>query len=510
MDNDTPPPRRRGARWIGWIIFIILIAIALFIVFIPQILSSPAGNRWILNRYGKKLDGKLTAQKLTFSWAARQTGTAIAFVPNNKFYEARVGSLAVQDGLFSLVFGTSEPIKMKLDNPSLHIYQVGQQQRNSPQNAFALIMMTNLEVKNGKIIMFKGKEPLYSITQINGNFRPSDNYNQLITQLTAKIQNDGNTGGIKINGKIAGKQGKSLISKSALDLAKKGEYFELLNGTHTQFQCFIDQFPTQLLDFFVLTPVKPSSILGPKLYLNTTFNNHNEVNTLDLRLNSQYLKVGLQGQCNSEFIFTPIEPINVSFMISDELSTYLMSQTNLQIASPPSNAITLQVNPANTRIDLNRPLQQSSIPAMDLALGTLLINNAGQITGLIDILSLSIPRDRALPLTFQKSRLSLHGGVLNIPQTSVLLDQRYPLLTYGNVNFNNDELKLKVIITAQALERAFKIANLSTNTNIELKLDGPINDPELHTSKAKRQIMQILLEHGLLKDKNPKSLPFFN
>lgn len=140
----------------------------------------------------------------------------------------------------------------------------------------------------------------------------------------------------------------------------------------------------------------------------------------------------------------------------------------------------------------NFSLDQVAIGQALLDMGKVEFSNTGQLASVLKVLN--IAKSDNIPVWFTPLYLNMSGGLLNIYRLDMLISDRYPIATWGKVDFVKDKVKLMVGLTGKALTQAFNIQGLENDYILQLPLTGKLGNASIDTATATAKISAIIAQ----------------
>jgi hypothetical protein len=116
----------------------------------------------------------------------------------------------------------------------------------------------------------------------------------------------------------------------------------------------------------------------------------------------------------------------------------------------------------------------------------------------LSLLQLALNIDNNIPLQFRKATLSYHKGIYTYQKTDFWVAGRYPFVTWGSFDLNNDTLDIELGPTAKFFESTFKMKHLSRDFVLPFRIKGPFGHANVHTEKAFEELGRIILQQKIL------------
>jgi hypothetical protein len=98
---------------------------------------------------------------------------------------------------------------------------------------------------------------------------------------------------------------------------------------------------------------------------------------------------------------------------------------------------------------------------------------------------------------------SIKDGVVKLERADMLINDRFPLAAWGNVDLGNERVNMVIGLTGAAIANAFGLNGIPKNSMLQLPLKGPLNGPSIDKAKAAARISSLVAQgqggpHGLV------------
>lgn len=211
--------------------------------------------------------------------------------------------------------------------------------------------------------------------------------------------------------------------------------------------------------------------------------------TLDAQIANNILT--LNHDFKAEFAITPELGKNVLQKILPLLSGITGAQNPLKIWLS-KEGFHVPVN--------NFSLDKVLIGQAILDLGKVEFSKTGELASVLQVLN--IGRKDNIPVWFTPLYLNMSEGILKVNRLDMLISDRFPIATWGKVDFPNDKVKLIIGLTGKALTQAFNIQGLDSDYILQLPLTGAIGKATLDTTTAAAKVGALIAQaqgpHGVL------------
>ncbi|MBI5346253.1 MAG: hypothetical protein HZB76_03835 [Chlamydiae bacterium] len=413
--------------------FLILVIIALFIFFLPSIVSL-GGKSILINLIAKKQNAKISLERLELSWLGPQTLKGLKYQDKN--LDLDFESMTSNISLFSL---------------SLILKNVDK----------ATTFLTHTQIKNGNVKLHFPNEASTEFSNIN---------------LLA--QTKGTDGALNLS-----IQGKTAFEKAL------GSFDISLDKENSKWQSNIvcKQLPVKGIDEIVSFYYPKFnecliSILGSLLDLNF----HSELTDLQgpfsITLTSTNGKADVIGNFNKN---------NITLTSDAFLSFTIDGSSNSMLSSIKSeSAIALKIDAADFFIPLKSfDLQNLKVGHAYLDLGKMKVPTKGPIAQITKIMKQG--SSKMADLWFTGVNLKLENGILFTDRMDELINNSLHVCTWGNVNIINKQLRMYLGLTADTLSSVFGLNDLPDDYVIKVPITGTLDKMKVDASGASAKIVAL-------------------
>jgi len=439
-------------------LFSFTIAIIICFFTLPTILSTS----WGVKKLSKKLSSNnqnISIENLSLSWFGDQRMDG--FKSKGPDLNISVSKTTLETPLWKLLFNYQKLGKVTLDQPVIE-YQYSDVKKNRENPLIPI--STSLTITKGKITIHPKGSP--------GPIVNFDNIDLDLTRSNLRFRADA----------IEGKQ-RGIIN-----------IFGTFSFPNTaKIEGNIENFPSKFLHILPKMGDLPELILGDRFDSNISYRLTNRSGDVRFFLSSPLSKINLDAKITND-ILELNQLFEAEISITPKLSKTIFQTTSFQPVSS-KGPIKLRINKDGSFIPIkNFSLDKIEIPNAWISLGQTIFLNAESLSKILGFIQLQIRQNDHVPIWFQDAPLQLSKGILYIDRTELLIDGRYEIATWGNVDFKPKEprAKMYVGITKQALEQAFHISNLPDSYLLLLPVDGPLSNLKIHKSKAAKTLAILI------------------
>lgn len=158
-----------------------------------------------------------------------------------------------------------------------------------------------------------------------------------------------------------------------------------------------------------------------------------------------------------------------------------------------SDPIKIKIPPENFKL----PLSPFSFEDMRIGKGsiefpTITVGSQSQLIKAVSLIGIQSD----VEVVFTPLYFNLSKGILNVQRVDMLIDKQYPIAAWGDIDFNQDKLKMNVGISGTALAKTLMIQGLGQAYMLPIPLRGSISSPQLDTRKAAARLAALLAQQS--------------
>jgi len=240
--TKTKPPKRTTMRFIKWGLAIVVVLIALAFLLLPAVVSSQTGQRIILSKVNKSINGRADFADLSMGWSKGIKIQNFSFNDNAGWASVQVNKIATKPHYGSLLMGNLSFGQTTIDEPKVSlnlkkkaaIEPIGESQP-VPVKAMPIPLVMDLVVNDGSLKVTDSKAKTVELSQINSTMsiqppgkQTSFNVDMAVQDKGSKISAAGHVTPVKKTGwSLKGTTGDFNVEVNKLDLASLGPILEL-------------------------------------------------------------------------------------------------------------------------------------------------------------------------------------------------------------------------------------------------------------------------------------------
>lgn len=136
-----------------------------------------------------------------------------------------------------------------------------------------------------------------------------------------------------------------------------------------------------------------------------------------------------------------------------------------------------------------------SIQNASISLGKVKFSNQGQLGEILSLLT--PPESELIVVWFTPLYLNLTEGNLTLQRIDMLISDRFPIATWGSVNFIKDRVDMVIGLSGYALSHAFDLGPLDPNDFLQIPLKGTTANASIDKRRATARISALVAQsHG--------------
>jgi|GEM_PF-6718961 len=433
-------------------IFIFLVLfLAIFTFFLPQILSSPIGTTILVNRAKNKFDGTLSIQNLSLSWLGPQTVKEVSFKSDHTDFSFK---------------------SLKTDLKLWNFF------RFSPRYIFQ--KDGEFDLRGADIDIHTKKYPPVLIENLNATISPSKSNQYAHVDIDASVRSKelAHSGSFTIDGKI----GDLLKRSGEVNFKQISADLKL---TSTNFPSYLWSFILDDEDSLFV------ALLGDLSTISGSLNLERGNGSVDFEIDSEGLKTHLQGRIQDNNFYLNSHLI-AAVQITDHISKMLMKDINpfFLTGLQSQNPAHIQISKEGFRVQIS-PFNKNTMRIQRgyLDMGKIKCQNGGSLNLAISLMKLGrFSGVKEMELWFTPVSFSLQNGIMHTGRMDFLIDNTVHLCTWGDINLVSNKIDMTLGLTKKSLERSFKITNLPSNYVLHIPIRGTTNDPKIDLASGAAKI----------------------
>lgn len=293
------------------------------------------------------------------------------------------------------------------------------------------------------------------------------------------------------NGKIEGIQAKVEGEDFSLFTSEKGLLFlkgKVYSKLHFDIQVDVKNFPTAAIDS------KVQELLGPSLSIKGSIQMKGERGDLDLDIDSSYLKTHLVAMPTTDGFFLN-EHLNITIELTPSLSQFLLKDISPLFLTSISAEKPIQIEIDSRGFFCPFPFSISKLKIVQgtLNLGKVQCKNGKTLSDVLAILKANpFSRSKEMQAWFTPVSFQVENGILTTSRMDALFDQSIHVCTWGKISLINNQIDMKLGLTASTLKKMFGIQNLPEDYVLPIDIRGTTESPEMNRAKAATQIAALV------------------
>jgi hypothetical protein len=282
----------------------------------------------------------------------------------------------------------------------------------------------------------------------------------------------------------------------ALNIQSSGLQGKLHNLDFSNFkldsQLKLDQLPTLILDFLLSQDKFPiSESFGPTINGNIELNHASDKGQFKALIHSNEALLKFNAEKKGALYYLNEDAI-CQFNLSSELSKMLFAKKPLGIEKMASDQlIAFRLKQNGTKFSLF-PFKTTDLSFDDcrVDLGKIQLVADDIVPQVLAILKASPSKN--VSIWFQPIKISSRNGFLMVDRFDFLLQDRFQIALWGQVDLNKEILGLVLGLPSLTLQRAFGITGLPSDYVVQVPISGSFENVEIDSKGAATKIAVIL------------------
>lgn len=352
-----------------------------------------------------------------------------------------------------------------------------------PSHLFNAGLVADLEIDKLSGLDNKSKQTLV-LNKIKGNITSQD----VSQKVTFDMSAQGFTGQSSASAwNIVGSIDKALLSNGSIN---KQDSSVLIDGN-------IDNLPVPLLCHLICKPNlgrQVEAVLGANINakVRAQLQSMNGPVYVDIKGTNGQLLVDAQLYKGN---ITLRNDIKAEVTVTPQLGIYVLSEF-----LPVMNGIISSDKPLKLTIakqGFTIPIKNIDISNIFVGRGTLELGkvsftNKSQIA---KVLSLLTPANaEQIHVWTTPAYFSLSNGVVKLERIDLLINERYPIASWGTADISNDRLNMVIGLSGMAISKAFGVSGISKGYMLQLPLKGTLNGASIDKTKAAGRLSALVAQ----------------
>jgi hypothetical protein len=283
-----------------------------------------------------------------------------------------------------------------------------------------------------------------------------------------------------------------------LAVVENGPFPESLKSLEAK----LNHFPTHLIEKGIeaahLFPLDSSfrnkieALIGTSFNLEAKVYLQNNDGTISLNITGSHSRINADAQLH-EGILTLVKPLEAKLTVTPELGQEVLQELIPLLSGVISaeNEVALTLHPAGFSYRLkSQDIRSLEIGLMTINLNKITFSNKGQLGHIMSLLK-THPAE-TIPVWFTPIYLDMHNSKIQIQRFDMLVMNKYPLATWGTVDFLKDRIDVIIGVKGKSLENFVKVSSLKDNYMLQLPFKGKIGRASLDKTKLAVQIAALV------------------
>lgn len=127
-----------------------------------------------------------------------------------------------------------------------------------------------------------------------------------------------------------------------------------------------------------------------------------------------------------------------------------------------------------------------------LELGNVKFSNKSQLAKVLSLLTPANAEQIQVWLT--PAYFSLNNGIVKLERLDLLLNERYPLATWGSVDMGNDRVNMMIGLSGAAIGKAFGVTGIPKGYMLQVPLRGTMSNASIDKTKAAGRLSALVAQ----------------
>jgi hypothetical protein len=203
--------------------------------------------------------------------------------------------------------------------------------------------------------------------------------------------------------------------------------------------------------------------------------------------------LAVDGQL-SQGVFTLNAPLMLETEVSKELTKEVLGELSpvFKELHSADNSLRLTVDPLNFSMPLTLELSDINFERAVLELGKVTFVNGGDVHRLLNVLKAEqtpLVKVWATPML-----LNMRKGTLTVYRMDMLVMDRYPIATWGKIDFPADRVNMVMGLSSTALAQSLGIRNLPSNYMLQIPIKGTTSNTKIDSSKVMGRLGSLMAQ----------------
>lgn len=132
------------------------------------------------------------------------------------------------------------------------------------------------------------------------------------------------------------------------------------------------------------------------------------------------------------------------------------------------------------------------IPQASLSLGKVRFSSQSQLAKIFSLLTSNTGDQLKVWLT--PLFFSLENGIVTVNRLDMLVNERYPLATWGEVNIGRDRVNMVIGLLGAGIRKAFNVSTIPNDYILQLPLRGTLSDASIDKTKSAARLSALVAQ----------------
>lgn len=238
--------------------------------------------------------------------------------------------------------------------------------------------------------------------------------------------------------------------------------------------------------------LKARALVGETAKMNIQTSINHLQGTVKASLVGESGNFNLDGMLQDGYL-TLNSPLTAQAAVTPQLGKYVLEPLLPLLGGMVSadQPIQIVIDPASFAIPLS-PFNMNNVQIgqASITMGKVHLTNQGVMRTILALLNEG-NRD-LISVWFTPLYIQMYQGALTIHRLDFLINDHYPIATWGTIDFPRDRVNMVVGITAKAIAKAFKVPSFGAQEILQLPLRGTLANASLDKTKAAAKISALI------------------
>ena len=238
-------------------------------------------------------------------------------------------------------------------------------------------------------------------------------------------------------------------------------------------------------------------LFGKTANLDLAVSLNNLSGPINLSLNGEKGSAHLRSHYSNDAL-TLQEPFVVETQATPQLGKEVLGEFSpvFKELTSADNTLKLTIHPDKFSLPLSPfDMDRVHIGSAVLEMGKLQFYNSGEVKKLLNVLG--PVRSEQITVWTTPLYVSIHKGVLTVYRMDMLVMNRYPIATWGTIDFARDSIDMIIGVTGRAIAQAKNLDKVNPNIMVQIPYQGhPIKKAKVDGPTAMTRIGAVVAQNS--------------